>query len=268
MNLNPWFSMRNWLLSRLQYPEARGIPIDSPEMTLRRRALLERNECARFSFERWYRELATVVSTAPEGFRVELGSGGGFLDHFISGLIKTDVVELPFLDNVCYAEQLPYPDRSVGALAMVNVLHHVSNVDAFFREAVRVLVPGGVVAMIEPYVSGFSRLVYRYIHDEPFDAGATDWRLPPGGRLSGGNDALPWIVFVRDRARFERDYPQLRIEALRPHSPFSHLLSGGVTTRPLAPLGVILRLAKVEGSMSWAMPRLAMFFTITLRRSE
>ena len=35
--------------------------------------------------------------------------------------IKTDVVELPFLDNVCYAEQLPYPDRSVGALAIVNV---------------------------------------------------------------------------------------------------------------------------------------------------
>lgn len=52
-------------------------------------------------------------------------------------MIKTDVLELPFLDNVCYAEQLPYPDRSVGALAMVNVLHHVSDVDAFFREAVR-----------------------------------------------------------------------------------------------------------------------------------
>src|SRR5262249_32889389 len=121
--------------------------------------------------------------------------------------------------------------------------------------------------MIEPYVSRFSRLVYRYIHHEPFDPGAPDWRLP-SGRLSGGNDALPWIVFVRDRARFERDYPQLRIEALRPHSPFSHLLSGGVTTRPLVPLGLVLRLAKVDGSMSRAMPRLAMFFTVPLRRSE
>jgi SAM-dependent methyltransferase len=248
VNLHLWLSVRDWLFSRLQYAELRGIPIDSPEMTLRRRELVERNKCAHFSFKRWYCELARIVSTAPKGLRVELGSGGGFLDQFIPALIKTDVVELPFIDKVCYAEQLPFPDRSVGALAMVNVLHHIGDVDAFFQEAVRVLVPGGVVAMIEPYVSSFSRVVYRYVHHELFDPGATDWQLPPGGRLSGGNDALPWIVFVRDRARLEREYPKLRIEALRPHSPFSHLLSGGVTTRPLAPLWAIRWLAKVEDS--------------------
>lgn len=265
MNLHLWFPIRDWLLARLQYAELRGIPIDSPEMTLRRRALLERNKCARFSFERWYRELAMIVSTAPEGWRVELGSGGGFLDQFIPGLIKTDVVELPFIDKVCYAEQLPFPERSVGALVMVNVLHHVGDVDAFFREAVRVLVPGGVVAMIEPYVSSFSRLIYHYVHHEPFDPYATEWRLPPGGRLSGGNDALPWIVFVRDRTRFEQEHPQLRIETLRLHTPLSHLLSGGVTTRPLAPLWAIRSLATVERSIPWAMSQLAVFFTVTLR---
>ena len=198
---------------------------------------------------------------------MEIGSGGGFLDQFIPGLIKTDVVELPFIDKVCEAERLPFPDRSTGALVMVNVLHHVGDVDAFLHEATRVLVPGGVVAMIEPYVSSFSRLIYRYIHHEPFDPNAVDWRLPPSGRLSGGNDALPWIVFVRDRARFERDYPALRIESLRPHSPLSHLLSGGVTTRPLAPLWAIRSLARMEASGSWAMPRLGVFFTVTLRRS-
>jgi SAM-dependent methyltransferase len=266
MNLR--FVLRDWLLSRLQYSELRGVPVDSPEMTLRRRELLERNVCAHFSFERWYRELAETVTTAPEGLRVELGSGGGFLDQFIGSLIKTDVVELPFIDKVCQAERLPFPDSSTGALVMVNVLHHVGDVDAFLREAVRILVPSGVIAMIEPYVSSFSRLIYRYVHHEPFDPDAVDWRLPPGGRLSGGNAALPWIVFVRDRARFERNHPALRIESLRPHSPFSHLLSGGVTTRPLVPLWAIRSLVWMEARVPWAMPWLGVFFTVILRRSE
>ena len=259
--MNPWFPIRDWLLAQLQYPELHGVPLDSPEMTLRRRKLLERNACARFSFERWYRELAGIVAAAPEGLRVELGSGGGFLDQFVGGLIKTDVVELPFIDKVCQAERLPFPDSSTGALVMVNVLHHVGDVDAFLREAGRVLVPRGVVTMIEPYVSVFSRLIYRYVHHEPFDPDAIDWRLPPGGRLSGANGALPWIIFVRDQARFARDYPALRIESLRLHSPFSHLLSGGVTTRPLAPLWAIRSLVWTEARMPWAMPWLGAFCT-------
>jgi len=265
--MNPWVSIRDSLLTQLQYPELRGVPVDSPEMTLLRRELLDRNACARFSFERWYREIGGIVLTAPDGLRVELGSGGGFLDQFIGSLIKTDVVDFPFIDKVCDAERLPFQDSSLGALVMVNVLHHVPDIEAFLREAVRVLVPGGVVAMVEPYVSGFSRLIYRYVHHEPFDPGVMDWRSPQSGRLSGGNAALPWIVFVRDRAKFARDYPALRIEVLRPHTPFSHLLSGGVTTRPLAPLGAIRSMAWVEDRLPWAMPWFGVFFTVVLRKS-
>jgi SAM-dependent methyltransferase len=268
VSLNAWFLLRDWLLSRLQYAELRGIPIDSPETTLRRRALLERNMCARFSFESWYRELGAAALTAPPGRQVELGSGGGFLDQFIPGLIKTDVVELPFIHTVCFAENLPFSDNSVSVLVMINTLHHVSDVDSFFREAVRVLVPGGLIAMVEPYVSSFSRLVYHYIHHEPFNPDVTDWRLPSGGRLSSGNDALPWVVFVRDRARFEREHPRLRIITLRPHTPLSHLLSGGVTTRPLAPLWAVRNLAKVENTIPWAMRWVALFFTVILRSSD
>ena len=266
MKLNPWFSVRDWLLSQLQYRELRGVPIDSPEITIRRRELVQRNACARFSFERWYRELASLVIDAPAGLRVELGSGGGFLDQFIPSLITTDVVELPFVDKVCVAEDLPFSDASVGALVMVNVLHHVGDVECFFREAERVLMPGGVIAMVEPYVSTFSRFVYRYLHHEPFDPETKDWSLPPAGRLSGGNDALPWIVFVRDRLRFERQHPKLRIENIRPHSAFSHLLSGGVTTRPLAPLRMIRALAGLEARHPGAMKRLGLFFTVKIRR--
>jgi hypothetical protein len=37
---------------------------------------------------------------------------------------------------------------------------------------------------------------------------AADWSFPAVGPLSGANGALPWILFERDRARFEREFPQ------------------------------------------------------------
>ena len=268
MKSNPWFVVRDWLLSRLQYPELRGVSLDSPEMTIRRRELVQRNVCARFSFERWYHELRALVVSAPEGLRVELGSGGGFMDQFIPNLITTDVVELPFVDRVCYAEELPFPASSVAAVTMVNVLHHVGNVERFLSEAERVLVPGGVIAIIEPYVSRFSRIIYGYVHHEPFDPKAQEWALPPGGRLSGANAALPWIVFVRDRKRFESQFPKLRIELVRPHTAFSHLLSGGVTTRSLVPIRAIRGLARMEARFPRAMAHVGLFCTIVVRRSE
>jgi SAM-dependent methyltransferase len=266
--MRSWFAIRDRLLARLQYEELRGVPLDSEEMTIRRRNLLQGNAAARFSFERWYRELARIVQEAPSGFRIELGSGSGFLEQFVPELVKTDVLDFPFVDKVCFAERLPFLDRSAGALMMVNVLHHVSDVDAFFSEATRVLVPGGMIAMIEPMVTPFSRLVYRYLHHEPFDPDAPEWRLPPAGRLSGGNDALPWIIFVRDRDRFERKFPGLRLERLCPHSALSHLLSGGVTTRPLAPLTVIRALARVEERLPKAMRAMGVFCTIVVRRID
>jgi SAM-dependent methyltransferase len=267
MNARNWSSIRGWLLSRLQYAELRGVPIDSPETSVVRRELVQRNACARYSFERWYRQLAAAVATAPKGLRVELGSGGGFLDRYIPNLIKTEVVPLPFIDVVCRAESLPFASASTGAIVMVNVLHHIGEVDRFFDEATRILIPGGLIVMIEPFVSRWSRLVYRYLHHEPFDPEVEEWKLPPAGRLSGGNDALSWILFVRDRERFSRQYPKLRIEGVQPHSAFSHLLSGGVTTRPLAPLWMIRGLAGLEARHTRAMTRLGLFFTVEVRRT-
>ncbi len=54
---------------------------------------------------------------------------------------------------------------------------------------------------------------------------------------------------------------------LRPHSALSHLLSGGVTTRPLAPLWAIQALTKVETEYQAAMKPLGLFWTVVIRRN-
>src|SRR5262249_48888116 len=89
--------------------------------------------------------------------------------------------------------------------------------------------------MIEPWTTSWSRFVWRKLHREPFHPEAVDWEFPANGPLSGANGALPWILFARDRSRFEREFPHWQIHKIEVGMPFRYLLSGGVSLRALMP---------------------------------
>jgi SAM-dependent methyltransferase len=97
---------------------------------------------------------------------VELGSGPGFFKQLCPSLISTDVISTCWVDLVCDGCALPFPGESVGALVMLDVLHHLPRPLEFMREAARVLRPGGIVAMIEPWITPASYILYRYFHHE------------------------------------------------------------------------------------------------------
>lgn len=46
------------------------------------------------------------------------------------------------------AEELPFPDRSFDVIYSVDVIHHVINRPSYFREAYRVLKPGGAICTV------------------------------------------------------------------------------------------------------------------------
>jgi hypothetical protein len=87
------------------------------------------------------------------------------------------------------------------------------------------------------------------------------------GPLSGSNQAIPWIVFVRDRCKFESLFPELSIERIRPFMPFRYLVSGGVGLRNLMPGFTHAAWAGLEGMMESQMALLAMFAFVALQRS-
>jgi len=146
------------------------------------------------------------------------------------------------------------------------VLHHVPDVRAFFAEAARCVRPGGVMVMIEPWVTRWSRLIYTRLHHEPFWPQTPDWQFPARGPLSSANGALPWIVFERDRAQFEREFPQWRIETLKPIMPFRYLVSGGVSLRALMPGWTFGAWRGLEKLFEPWLKTWAMFAVIKLRR--
>jgi SAM-dependent methyltransferase len=254
------------LREALTYPELRGLDLDRPEVTIQRREIARRDPPTRYAFSLWYKSLAKAGKAAPQGLHVEVGAGGGFLEEFVPGLIKTEVEKFPFTDVVCRAEEMPFANESVACLYMVNVLHHIEQPSAFFREAMRVLCPGGRIAMIEPTVTPFSRLIYTYLHHEPFDPKTPNWNLPPGGRLSGGNDAMPWIIFWRDRRLFDKQFPCFRINEAYQHDYFVHFLSGGVTTRSFLPTTALRILSMLENAMPFLRPAFALFQTVIVEK--
>ena len=89
--------------------------------------------------------------------------------------------------------------------------------------------------MVEPWVTPWSRCIYRTVHHEPFDPNAKAWELTPGHPLTQSNNALAWILFQRDRQQFEQRFPEWRIEKVRPFMPLRYLLSGGTTGPTLMP---------------------------------
>ena len=73
--------------------------------------------------------------------------------------------------------------------------------------------------------------MYSKFHHEPFSPDAGDWTFSGDGPLSEANGALPWLIFERDRRRFEAQSPTFRIEQVRPMMPLAYALSGGVSMR-------------------------------------
>ena len=82
-------------------------------------------------------------------------------------MIATDIQFAPWLDAVADAQHLPFAPGSAANIVMIDVLHHVEFPVAFFREAQRVLRPGGRVVMVEPAITWGSALFYRFLHHEP-----------------------------------------------------------------------------------------------------
>ncbi len=250
----------------LEHPDCRGLELDAPETTLRRREIIRRKPFLRKIYQEFY-----GLALGELGIRrpvLEIGSGGGFLEELVPGLITSDVLPLPGLSLVLDGRRLPFEAESLGAVVMLDVLHHIPQPELFFGELERGLAPGGRAVLIEPWVSAWSRLIYRRLHSEPFQPAAPGWEIPSAGPLSGANIALPWIIFERDRARFDRLFPTLAVRSVRRLMPLRYLLSGGVSLRALAPGWSFGLWRAFEGLLRPLDRRLAMFALIVLEKID
>ena len=248
------------------HPLARGLDLDDPRTTERRRRIILSTPFLRKIYVEWYGQIKNALPQRP-GTILEIGSGGGFLRDVVPDLMTSEILPIAGVDVVLDARALPFRDGCLRAIVMTNVLHHISQPRRFFAEAARCLGEGDRVICIEPWFSPWALFVTRTFHHEPFYPHAETWEFDTAGPVSGANGALPWILFERDRELFLRQFPQWKVEIVSTGMPFRHLLSGGVALRASAPGWSFAFFRFVDRVLASQTKALDMFATIVLTRT-
>ena len=258
--------LRDWLIE----PRVRGLDPDSEAFSLQHREILMSKPLVRQLFLGFYRRCRTLderLFTA-RGARLEIGSGSSFVREAYPDVVTSDIKFLPFVDLICRGEALPVRDASLRAVYAINTFHHIPEPRRFLREMTRALAPGGGVILIEPYHGPLARFLFRRMHaSEGFDEHAASWEAPDGaGPFTKANQALSYIVFRRDRATFESEFPGLTIALEQPHTHLSYVVSGGVNFRQLVPTFASPLVAAAEWMLSPLDRIIALQHTVVLRR--
>jgi len=250
------------------HPLARKIDLDAPETTVLRRQIIQGKAFLKNFYHECYLSIAESLPNHIDGPILELGSGAGFLKEYIPKLLTSEIIMIPNVDIILDGTRLPFSTNVLGGIVMIDVLHHIPNAASFFSDAATCIKPGGVIIMIEPWSTIWSRFVYRHLHHEPFELDVKEWKLPTGGPLSQANSALPWIIFERDRKKFDKEFPQFQVKEIMLNFPFSYILSGGVSLRSMIPGNMYKAIRKIENIAQPWMNSLAMFAKVMLRHKN
>lgn len=237
---------------------------DDIAATLRHAEIIRKKPFFKKLYKEFYTQFNELTPKIPgDGFLVELGSGPGFIKDVIQEVTTSDVLELPGVDKIFTALNMPFEDNSIRAIFMLNTLHHINDVEKIFKETERCLKIGGKLVAIEPANTFWSRFIYQKIHHEQFDPSGP-WHFKGDSPLSSSNGAIPWIVFCRDRATFEKKFPSLKVLSIRLHTPFRYIISGGFSIGQLLPSFTFNTISYIEKFLSPLNRHIAMFQTIEI----
>ena len=228
-----------FLIDLLRDPSLNNVNVDDHERLVLHSKMLVRKRMLRevfIEFHHLFKKIDKQFMTA-KGIEVELGSGIAPIRDSYPEVLATDVVASPHLDRVLNAEAMQLNDESVRAFFGQNCFHHFPHPDEFFNELERVLPNGGGAILLEPYYGPFATFLFRRLfRTEGFDKSYPSWDTPTTGPMNGANQALSYIVFVRDRIEFEQKHPTLKIvHQAQVGNYLKYLLSGGLNFRQLCP---------------------------------
>ena len=214
----------------------------------------------------WYDVFINKAKEIKTGKHLEIGSGGGFLKEVFPEVITSDILALPNVDMVFSAEVMPFKENELASIVMLNVFHHIPKPYLFLQEAQRTLVKGGKIIMTEPANSALGRFIYKRFHHEPFEENGPR-EIKAGNPLSNSNQALPHIYFERDLELFTKEFPLLKINSIKYHSPFSYIISGGVSRSAMLPYFMYNFVKVMEWLFSPLSKQLGLFCTIEVEKN-
>jgi SAM-dependent methyltransferase len=252
------------------HPRLKNLSMGDPEWFRAQLSVILTKPLVKSCYDLWYRKLLADADSVPKECLhkpiVELGSGAGFVKTIRPDVIASDIMP-GCAEIVLDGRRLPFADGSIRAIFAAHVFHHIPDVERFFEESCRVLAPGGVISMVEVTHTPFARFFFSRIHPEPYNDRAQTWDFPEGHSMLDSNQALSWMVFFRDRRRFVKTFPQLRLESWTYLPWLSYLLSGGVNLRSFVP-GFLTPVVRIADTLLKPLDGLfAVHWHITVRKA-
>ncbi|NUM31986.1 MAG: class I SAM-dependent methyltransferase [Bacteroidetes bacterium] len=241
--------------------------LDDPRRTVLHKEIILSKPFLKKLYIEWYNSFKKECSKFENPKIIELGSGGGFIKEVMPDVLTSDILHLAENDLTFNALEMPFENNTIDAFLMIDVFHHVPDSDKFLNEMQRCLKPGGKIIMNEPWNSIWGRFIYKNFHHETFNPQG-NWTIPSNGPMSDANGALPWIVFYRDRKKFEEKFKDLKIKVLKPHTPLRYLLSGGVSMKSLVPDFSFGLFSAIEKILSPFAAMFSMFATIIIEKKN
>ena len=260
------------LFDLLRDPLLDGMDVDGVSRLDLHKKMLEKKRMLRDVFTEFHHLFKKLDQQflSGKGAEIELGAGVSPIRDSYPNVLATDIVDAPHLDMVLNAEAMEIANNSVRTIYGQNCFHHFPQPDKFFVELERVLVPGGGAILLDPYYGPFASFIYkRLFRTEGFDKTYPTWETPVAGPMNGANQALSYIVFVRDRAEFERKHPSLKIvHEERVANYLRYIISGGLNFRQLLPDGTIGMINGLE-KLLWIFNRwFALHHIIVIRKCD
>ena len=239
--------------------------LDDPNASLAHRDIILKKPFLKRLYSDWYLIFIIKSKEIKNGKYLEIGSGGGFLKDVFPEVITSDILILPNVDLIFTAEEIPFKENELASIVMLNVFHHIPKPHLFLKEAQRTLIKGGKIIMTEPANSALARFIYKRFHHEPFDEKGQR-EIKAGNPLSNSNQALPYIYFERDLDLFKKDFPSLKINSINYHSPFSYIISGGVSRSAMLPFFMYNFVKGIEWLFSPFFKQIGLFCTIEIEK--
>jgi SAM-dependent methyltransferase len=185
-------------------------------------------------------------NTFAEPQALEIGGAGGITKRLRPGWLISDVRQSIGVDLVVDAKQLPFAEGQFDLIYAIDVIHHIENLKDMFDEIHRVLKPGGIFFIREPYWGPFAQIVWRMFHPEDFSVN----RLFKGNLDQdpmAGNQALAQaLIKKKSRVPSNLFHEELMLHRIGEMTGLAFLLSGGATFRTKFPRNLLIKLDNWE----------------------
>jgi len=241
---------------------------DAPRQIEKHRARWYAKPSLRAVYQDYQNRIKRALAAGPV---LEIGGGSGNLRDVLPDIVSLDVQWAPWLDVVADAHSLPFAPASFANIVMLDVFHHLSYPTRFLQEAMRVLRPGGRLIMIEPNVSPVSWIFFKLLHEEPVVLNTDPFDPAPrsGPQPYESNQAIPFLMFIRESRRLETAVPQLRLLTTERFSLWAYPLSGGFQPWTLLPARLAEPLLRLESKLNRYLGWLAGFrLMVVAERTE